>query len=93
MKLGELLVDTYAIYSSTFEDGNAVAVVVSATSDEFGRELKAGIIVEILDEYEDVGVWDEGDRSDWQSPFPAYEFRFDGISYLSVHTNCFKIID
>ena len=63
-------------------------------TDNSDKELQAGSLVEILDQYQDQGYWSDGDPYHaGESPFPAYEIRYDGIKYDSVHVKVIKIID
>lgn len=75
--LAELLFDVYAWGFETDE----------------GFDLKAGGIVEILEEYQDEGMWSDGDPFVYESPFPAFVFRLDGLKYHSVHTKAFKVLE
>jgi hypothetical protein len=75
IKLMELLYDVPAYYGTTHDQ----------------KDLKSGIVVEVINEYIDDGFWSEDDGS-MEHPYPAYKFRFDGLTYCSVHKNCFREI-
>lgn len=61
-------------------------------TNNFDKELRAGSLVEILDEYSDQGHWSDGDPYHVESPFPAYVIRYDGVKYESVHAKVVKTI-
>lgn len=57
------------------------------------RQIPAGAVVEILDQYLDEGYWSDGDPYHVENPYPAYVIQYDGTQYDSVHVKVIKVVD